>query len=67
MKNDPTVSERQVTISYPKRPTKHVQAADEILAEVDAIMQAIDGVGDDPITIEICQVIHMQHFCNAAN
>ena len=56
MKNDPKASERQVTISYPHRPTKRLQAAHEILAEVNAIMQGITGIDDKPIMIEICQV-----------
>ena len=58
MKNDPSASERQVTISYPNRPTKHLKAAHDILAEVNAIMQGITGVDDKPIMIEICQVTH---------
>ena len=56
MKNDPTASEHQITISYPNRPTKQLQAYHEILAEVNAIMQDITGIDDKPIVIRICQV-----------
>ena len=56
MKNVPTAVERQVSISYFGRKLKHTQAANEILAEVNAIMQSVDGIDPKPITIEICQV-----------
>lgn len=56
MKNDPAALTRQVTISYPNRQTKHLQAAHEILQEVNDIMQSVDGVDAKPIVIEIRQV-----------
>lgn len=56
MKNSPTVSEPQVSISYHGRSTRHLKAAHQILAEVHDIMQGIDGIDDKPIKIKICQV-----------
>lgn len=56
MKNDPAASERSVSITYHNRPTKHLKAAHEILDEVHAIMQGINGIDNKPVTIEICQV-----------
>ena len=56
MKNVPTAVQRQVTITYSGRPTKCLEAADDILAEVNAIMHGVTGIDSKPITIEICQV-----------
>ena len=56
MKNVPTAVRRQVTIEYSGRPTKHLEAANDILAEINAIMQGVSGIDSKPITVEICQV-----------
>ena len=56
LKNVPSAIERKVTISYPGRQRKLLQKAEDILAEVDAIMQSVKGIDAQPIVIEICQV-----------
>lgn len=56
MQNDPAATERQVTIRYLNRTPKQLQAAHEILAEVNTIMEGVKGIDGEPIIIEICQV-----------
>ena len=56
MKNIPAAVRRQVTIEYSGRPTKHLQAANDILAEINAIMQGVNAIDSNPVTVEICQV-----------
>lgn len=54
LKNVPTATEYAATVCF-RDQVLHVELTD-MLAEVDKIMQQVDGVIDEPIIEEICKV-----------
>ena len=54
LKNVPTAAEYAATVRFQGQ-VMRVEVKD-ILAEVDRIMQTVDGVTDEPVTVEICKV-----------